>query len=315
MILVTGGAGFIGSHVTDKLLEMGESVISIDNFNDFYKPDIKRKNIQHNLEKENFKLVEVDITNKERLKAIFKENDINKVIHLAAMAGVRPSIENPYIYEEINIRGTLNLLEIVRDCGIENFVFGSSSSVYGASDVVPFIENNRADRPISPYAASKRSCELFCYTYSHLFDIPMSCLRFFTVYGPRQRPEMAIHKFARLIDQGKEIEMYGDGKSKRDYTFVSDIVNGIVSVLGKKFKYEIFNLGNSKTVELRYLISLIEKNIGKEANIKQMPDQPGDVPITYADVSKSNKLFGYEPKVSIEEGIRRFIEWYGNNKP
>jgi len=232
------------------------------------------------------------------------------MIHLAARAGVRPSIENPLLYEDVNIKGTINLLESCKEYGIENFVFGSSSSVYGVNEKIPFSEDDRVERSISPYAASKRACEIFCSTYHNLYGISIACLRFFTVYGPRQRPEMAIHKFTRMIDRGQEIEMFGDGKSRRDYTYIGDIVDGIIGTLDKKFGFEIFNLGNSNVVELRYLIELIEKNLGKKAKIKMMPDQPGDVPVTYADVSKAKRMLGYDPHVRIEEGIERFVKWY-----
>ena len=311
--LVTRGAGFIGSHLIDRLLENGEEVICIDNFDPFYSPAIKRGNISKHLSNgDTFSLIEADIRNKKELENIFKSNIIDKIVHLAAKAGVRPSISNPRLYEDVNVKGTLNLLELSKDYGVTDFVFGSSSSVYGISDKIPFSEADGVDRPISPYAASKRSCELFCYTYSHLHGISISCLRFFTVYGPRQRPEMAIHKFTRLIDQNKEVPLYGDGASKRDYTYISDIIDGIVSALDKRFGFEIINLGNSKTVELRYLISLIEKNLDKKAMIKRLPDQPGDVPITYADISKAKRLLNYHPEVGIEDGIKRFVEWYKN---
>jgi len=309
-VLVTGGAGFIGSHLVDRLLDIGKKVICIDNFDPFYDPEIKKKNIEHNLENKNLTLIKEDIRNKKKLEETFETYDIDKIVHLAARAGVRPSIRDPLLYEDINIKGTLNLLKLCKNHPVENFIFGSSSSVYGINSKVPFSEDDHVNFPISPYAASKRACELFCFTYSHLYDLPITCLRFFTVYGPRQRPEMAIHKFTRLIDRGVTIEMYGDGTSKRDYTYIDDITNGIISALNKKFDFEIINLGNSETVELRYLISLIEKNLGKKAKIKQLPEQLGDVPITYADITKAKKLLNYKPKVKIEEGIRRFIGWY-----
>lgn len=307
--LVTGGAGFIGSHLCERLLNDGHEVICLDNFDPYYSPDIKRKNIEHLLDKPNFTLIEADIRNKKEMEKIFRTDVIDKVVHLAAKVGVRPSIQDPLSYEDVNIKGTLNLLELSKEHDIEHFIFGSSSSVYGISDKIPFSEDGPV-KPISPYAASKRAGELLCYSYSHLYDISISCLRFFTVYGPRQRPEMAIHKFTILIDQGKEVPMYGDGASKRDYTYITDTIDGTVDALNKKFDFEIFNLGNSKTVELRYLISLIEENLGKKAKIKQLPEQPGDVPITYADISKSKRLLGYSPNISIEEGVKRFVEWY-----
>lgn len=309
-IMVTGCAGFIGSHVVDKFLDMGENVVGVDNFDPFYDQYIKMKNIQHNLEDINFTFYVADIRERIGLEEIFINNEIDAVIHLAARAGVRPSIQNPLLYEDVNIKGTINLLEFVKDHGIKNFVFGSSSSVYGINEKIPFSELDPVDRSISPYAASKRACEIFCYTYHHLYGIPISCLRFFTVYGPRQRPEMAIHKFTRLIDQGKEIEMYGDGTSRRDYTYISDIIDGITAAAYKRLGYEIINLGNSEVVSLGRLINLIEEKLGKRARIKQLPDQPGDVPVTNADISKAKRLLGYEPHVSIEEGIERFVEWY-----
>ena len=309
-ILVTGGAGFIGSHLVDRLLNMGKKVICIDNFDPFYEPRIKKKNIEHNLENMNFTLINEDIRNKKKLEEIFEMHSIDKIVHLAARAGVRPSIRDPLLYEDVNIKGTLNLLELCKKYQIKNFIFGSSSSVYGINSKIPFSERDPINFPISPYATSKRACELFCFTYSHLYDLPITCLRFFTVYGPRQRPEMAIHKFTRLISQGKTIEMYGNGTSKRDYTYIDDIIIGIISALNKKFDFEIINLGNSETVELKYLISLIEKNLKKKAKIKQLPEQLGDVPITYADITKAKKLLNYKPKVKIEEGIEKFVRWY-----
>ncbi len=309
-IMVTGCAGFIGSHVVDRLLGMGENVMGVDNFDPFYDISIKMRNMQHNMDKDNFSFYRADIRDNSELKKIFNKHDVSTIIHLAARAGVRPSIENPLLYEDVNIKGTINLLESGKENGIENFVFGSSSSVYGINEKIPFSEEDPVEKSISPYAASKRACEIFCSTYHHLYGIPIACLRFFTVYGPRQRPEMAIHKFTRMIDRGQEIEMYGDGTSRRDYTYISDIVDGIIGTLDKKFGFDIFNLGNSKVVELRYLIELIERNLGKKAKIKMMPDQPGDVPVTYADVSRAKRMLGYNPHVSIDEGIERFIQWY-----
>nr|QNO49844.1 GDP-L-fucose synthase [Methanosarcinales archaeon ANME-2c ERB4] len=313
MIIVTGSAGFIGSHVVDKLLGDGKRVVGVDNFDPFYDPSIKMRNMEHNMNHDGFVFYNADIRNKKQMGEVledFEESEISTVIHLAARAGVRPSIDDPLLYADVNINGTMNLLELCKEHDIENFVFGSSSSVYGINEKIPFSESDVVDSSISPYAASKKACELFCYTYHHLYDIRIACLRFFTVYGPRQRPEMAIHKFTRLVDHGKEIEMYGDGASRRDYTYISDIVEGVIATLDKKIGYEVINLGNSSVVELRYLIRLIEENLGKEARIKQLPDQPGDVPVTYADISKANRLLGYNPRVSIEEGVERFVEWY-----
>jgi UDP-glucuronate 4-epimerase len=308
-VLVTGGAGFIGSHLVDRLIVEGHHVVCLDNFDPYYDPAIKRRNIAHNLRNENFELVEADVRDKGKLEGVFKNQKIEQVVHLAAKVGVRPSVQDPFIYEDVNIGGTINLLELSRDFNIKNFIFGSSSSVYGISEKVPFSEEDVC-QPISPYAVSKRACELYCHAYHHLFDIPVRCLRFFTVYGPRQRPEMAIHKFTRLIDEGKEIEVYGDGSSKRDYTYIDDIIKGIMAALDKKFDFQIINLGNSETVELKRLISLIEENLGEKAKIKWLQAQPGDVPITYADISKAKGLLNYHPKIGIEEGIRKFVEWY-----
>ena len=309
-IIITGCAGFIGSHVVDKLLDMEKNVVGIDNFDPFYDQPIKMKNIHHNLDNENFTFYRADIREKAEMEKIFNTYEIDTLIHLAARAGVRPSIQDPLLYQDVNIRGTMNLLEISREHGIKNFIFGSSSSVYGINEKIPFGEDDPVDKAISPYAATKKACETFCYTYHHLYGIPITSLRFFTVYGPRQRPEMAIHKFTRSIDEGKIIEMYGDGKSRRDYTYISDIVNGIIAAVNKKLGYEIINLGNSNVVELRYLIQLIEENLGKSARIQKMPDQPGDVPVTYADISKAQMLLGYEPEVRIEQGIENFVNWY-----
>ena len=241
--LVTGGAGFIGSHLVDRLLKMGKKVIVIDNFDDYYEPQIKRDNIKTHLDNKNFTLKEIDLRDKQCLEEIFQSNGISKVIHLAARAGVRASLKNPFIYEEVNIKGTLNLLEVCRRYHLESFIFASSSSVYGATDRVPFLEEELG-KPVSFYAASKCAGEIICYTYHHLHHIPTACLRLFTVYGPRQRPEMAIHKFTRLISQGKEIDIFGDGSSRRDYTYISDIIDGMMQVLDKRFDFEVFNLGS-----------------------------------------------------------------------
>ena len=309
-IMITGCAGFIGSHVVDQLLRAEKNVVGVDNFDPFYDPSIKMKSIEHNLDNNNFVFYRADIRDKAEMEPIFEDNEIDVIIHLAARAGVRPSIQDPLLYEDVNIKGTLNLLELSKEYGIENFVFGSSSSVYGVNEKVPFSETDMVERSISPYAASKKACETYCYTYHHLYGIPVVCLRFFTVYGPRQRPEMATHKFTRLIDNGQEIEMYGDGTSKRDYTYITDIVDGIVAAIDKRSGYEIINLGDSKVVELQYLISLIEEKLGKKAQIKKLPVQPGDVPVTHADISKAQTLLGYAPRISIEEGIGNFVKWY-----
>jgi len=313
-ILVTGGAGFIGSHLIEKLLSDNKNVICFDNLNDYYNPKIKRDNIADYVDNPNFILIEGDIRDTDLLNSLFETHNITEVVHLAARAGVRYSLENPMLYQDVNVKGTINLLEVIRNYNVRNFVFGSSSSVYGINSKVPFNENDKIDKPVSPYAATKRAAELLCFTYHHLYDIPITCLRFFTVYGPRQRPDMAIHKFTSLIDQGKEITMFGNGKSKRDYTYVSDIIDGIVAAFYNPLGFEIFNLGDSKTIELQYLISLIERNLEKKAIIKHLPDQPGDVPITYADITKATNMLGYQPKVSIEEGIEKFVSWFKSCK-
>jgi UDP-glucuronate 4-epimerase len=312
-VLLTGGAGFIGSNLIERLLKDGFDIVCLDNFNDYYAPQIKRNNIKPFLKERNFNLVEVDIRDKDTLKKVFEKYKFQKVIHLAAQAGVRLSLKQPNLYVDVNVNGTLNLLELSKEYKITNIVFGSSSSVYGATKEIPFSEEGKL-KPISPYGVSKRTGELLCSTYNHLYNLPVTVLRFFTVYGPRQRPDMAIHKFTKLIDEGKEIYVYGDGKTNRDYTYISDTVEGIISALNNDFDYEIFNLGNSNPTNLSHLISLIEKNLGKSAKIKYLSEQPGDPFITFADISKSKRMLNYNPKIKIEEGIKRFVEWYKNGK-
>lgn len=264
-ILVTGGAGFIGSHVVERLLSEGEQVVIIDNFNDFYLPAYKRENLSAVVGNPNLTLYETDICNTASCREIFEKHGIEKIIHLAAYAGVRPSIERPLLYEEVNCKGTLNLLELSRIYKIKQFIFGSSSSVYGNNKKIPFSEDDAVNEPISPYAATKRAGELYCYNYHHLYKIPVVCLRFFTVYGPRQRPDLAIRKFTELIDHDQLIPMYGDGTTQRDYTFVSDIISGIVSVVKRQFTFEIINLGNSIPIRLARLVELIEQELGKKS--------------------------------------------------
>jgi len=311
-ILVTGGAGFIGSHLVDKLIERGDEVVCLDNFDPYYDPGIKRKNIQRHLGNKNFKLIEADLDDEKALGKVFEENEVKKVVHLAAKVGVRPSLKEPSVYQKVNVESTASLLELSGKHKIENFVFGSSSSVYGVTKETPFKEDTLA-RPISPYGATKLCGEDLTRAYSELHGLPSCALRFFTVYGPRQRPEMAIHKFTRLITQGKEIPMYGDGTSKRDYTYIDDIVQGVISTLDKKFEFEVINLGNSEPVELKDLISMIEDELEAKAKIKRLPDQPGDVPLTYADITKARELLGYNPRVKLKDGIKRFVEWYRSN--
>lgn len=311
-ILITGGAGFIGSHLVDRLLERGREVVCLDDFNDSYDPAVKRRNISPVLGNPLFTLVEGDIRDKDLLQGLCREHRFGTIVHLAARAGVRESLKDPLLYEEVNCLGTLNLLECARRHGIRHFVFGSSSSIYGANAKVPFSEEDKVDRPISPYAATKRSCELLCYTYHHLCGLNVTALRFFTVYGPRQRPEMAIYRFTRRILSGEPIELYGDGTSRRDYTYIDDILDGLLKAIDRPFPFEIFNLGESQTVELAGLIRIIEEATGKRAVIKRLPPQPGDTPVTYADIGKAKAMLGYSPRVGIEEGIGKFVEWYRN---
>lgn len=313
-ILITGGAGFIGSHVVERLLAQDKRVACLDNFDPFYDPSIKRTNLAHAVKNKSFHLVKEDILNRTGLSKLFREHRIETVFHCAARAGVRPSIQDPFLYQKVNVEGTLNLLEVARAYGVRNFVFASSSSVYGAGSRIPFTEEDPADRPLSPYAATKRAGELLCYNYHHLYRIPITSLRFFTVYGPRQRPEMAIHQFTRLIDSGKPITLYGDGTSSRDYTYIDDIVEGVLAALEKPMGWEVINLGGSRGTELCQLVVLIEKALGKKATVEFRPEQAGDVPITFADVGKARRLLGYEPRTPIEEGIPKFVEWYRANK-
>jgi UDP-glucuronate 4-epimerase len=317
-ILVTGGAGFIGSHLVDRLLKDGGwRVTVIDDLNDFYSPEIKRSNISEHIDNPDYELVEADIRDERKLASIFRANRFDCIVHLAARAGVRPSLSEPKLYAETNINGTLNLLELAREYGIKQFVFGSSSSVYGINAKVPFSESDRIHQPISPYAASKAAGELICYTYSHLYDIRCVCLRFFTVYGARQRPDLAIHKFSRLMTEGRPIPVFGDGSMRRDYTYIDDIIQGVMAAIKyERSNYEIFNLGESETTELSELISLLEQSLGSRAIIDRQPMQPGDVPATYADISKARNMLGYDPSTKIAEGIPKFVEWFrGSLRP
>jgi UDP-glucuronate 4-epimerase len=315
-ILVTGGAGFIGSHLTRRLLARGDRVTVLDDFNDFYDPERKRENVAPLLEGDRgeypgkYRLVEGDIRDEKLVDRLFAEGRFDAVVHLAARAGVRPSLAEPILYEDVNCIGTLRLLEAARRHGPKTFLFGSSSSVYGINEKVPFSEADEVNQPISPYATTKRAGELLCYNYHHLYGFRTACLRFFTVYGPRQRPEMAIHKFTDLIWRGKTVPMYGDGGSRRDYTYVDDIVDGLVATLDLAPGFEILNLGGADTTSLADLIRWIAEELAVEPRIEYLPAQPGDVPITYADVSKAARLLGYSPKVPIREGLRRFVSWY-----
>src|SRR6266853_672899 len=311
-ILITGGAGFIGSHLVDRLLaEGGWRITVVDDFNAFYDPDIKRKTISARLANTNFKVVEADIRNQETLVQALRETNFDCFVHLAARAGVRPSLKEPRLYVETNVNGTLNLLELGRAHGVKQFVFGSSSSVYGLNAKVPFSEDDPIFNPISPYAATKAAAELLCHSYAHLYDMRIVCLRFFTVYGARQRPDLAIHKFATLISAGQPIPVFGDGTTRRDYTYVDDIIAGVRAAMDyDQSKYEVINLGESRTVELRELISLLEKGLDRHAEIDRQPLQPGDVTRTFADIAKARRLLGYSPETQIEQGIEKVVEWF-----
>ncbi|PYS23697.1 MAG: epimerase [Acidobacteria bacterium] len=311
-ILITGGAGFIGSHLVNRILSEGDwRVFAVDDFNDFYEPKIKHANIATHQSNPNFKLIEADIRNYDALSRAFDQTDFDCIVHLAARAGVRPSLAEPRLYVETNVNGTVNLLELARAHGIKQFVFGSSSSVYGENEKVPFNEADPISKPISPYAATKAAGELICHTYSHLHDMRIICLRFFTVYGARQRPDLAIHKFAKLISAGAPVPVFGDGTTRRDYTYIDDIISGVRAAIDyDQSNYEVINLGESRTVELRELISLLENALGKRAEIDRQPTQPGDVPQTFADITKAQRLLGYNPQMQIEEGIKKFVEWF-----
>lgn len=313
--LLTGGAGFIGSHLSERLLARGHALVNLDNFNDYYDPAIKRRNVAPLLAHPAYTLCEGDILERDKLERLFQEHRFEVLIHLAARAGVRPSIAQPLLYEKVNMEGTLNLLEMARQAGVSKFIFGSSSSVYGENGKVPFSESDPVDHPISPYAATKKAGEQMCYTYHHLYRLKITCLRFFTVYGPRQRPDMAIHKFTRMIANGERVTVYGDGSSQRDYTFISDIVDGIEAAIRHCTSYHIYNLGESRTIDLLSLIRLIQEYLGKRAVLEHLPPQPGDVPITFADITKAQREIGYTPRVEIQEGVRQFVEWYRQNHP
>lgn len=312
-VLVTGGAGFIGSHVAQFLLERGDDVVIVDEVNDYYDTRIKESNLALLRETYGEKRVSIfkgDICDEEFMYNVFNSTHPEWVCHMAARAGVRPSIQDPYVYIHSNIKATTHLLELSHKFGIKNFVFASSSSVYGGSKSTFFSEDEVVDNPVSPYAASKKACELLAYTYHHLYQLNISALRFFTVYGPRGRPDMAPFKFIHRVSNGTEIQQFGDGSSSRDYTYIDDIVDGVVRAIDRPHKYEIFNLGKGSGTSLKEFIELVQKHTGKKAIIRVLPDQPGDVPYTCADVSKAQRLLGYRSKVSFGEGIRRTAEWY-----
>ena len=308
-ILVTGGAGFIGSHLVEKLLAAGHSVAILDDFNDFYDPQIKRANIAA-LSKD-VPVHHVDLRENAAVRNLFRREKFDTIAHLAARAGVRPSIQHPQLYYDTNVTGTLHLLDAGRATGVERFIFASSSSVYGVSKTVPFSEEQHLTQTISPYAATKLAAEFLCSTYSHLYKLRVVALRYFTVYGPRQRPDLAIHQFARKIHAGQPIDQFGDGTTRRDYTYINDIIQGTMAALTYNGPlFDIFNLGESETIQLKDLIEKIEKALGKKAKINQLPEQPGDVPLTCADISKARKLLGYNPTTQLSEGLPRFIEWF-----
>jgi UDP-glucuronate 4-epimerase len=308
-VLVTGGAGFIGSHVCEHLLARGDAVIALDNFDDFYDPAIKRRNIADCLAHPGFELVEGDIRDADLLEALPRDG-IDAVLHLAARAGVRPSIDSPSLYADVNLVGTTRLLEMVRRHRIRNFVFASSSSVYGERRDAPFRESDAVDQPVSPYAATKKAGELICHAFHRLGELDVACLRFFTVYGPRQRPEMAIHRFTSLIDAGEPVPVYGEGDAQRDFTYVDDIVQGVLAALDRNEGYRIYNLGHHRMVSIDELVAEIGAALGTEPRIRRLPAQPGDVSRTCADISRARELLGYEPRTPLEEGIARFVEWY-----
>ncbi len=313
-ILITGVAGFIGSHTAEKFLADGHSVVGIDNFDPFYPRHFKLHNMEAFKENKSFIFFEGDILNKNLLNKLFEENKIEAVIHLAAKAGVRPSIDHIEDYYQTNVTGTLNLLECMRVKGITKMLFASSSSIYGNNTKTPFSEDDRVDNPISPYASTKKSGELLCYVYSHLYGFDISCLRFFTVFGPRQRPDLAIHKFTRLIGEGKPIPIFGDGSTGRDYTYVSDITEGIICAFQKLRGYNIFNLGESRVILLKDLIRVIEERLQKKAVLEFNSKQPGDVEITFADIEKAKTEIGYNPQFDLKTGIDIFVSWYLMNE-
>lgn len=308
-ILVTGGAGFIGSHLVEKLLGTGHEVSILDDFNDFYDPRIKQENISGIAKKA--AVHRVDLRDSDAVLGVFQGQEFDTVIHLAARAGVRPSIENARLYYDTNVNGTLHLLEAARRSGVDRFIFASSSSVYGVSKVVPFSEDHHLAQTISPYAATKIAGEYLCSTFSHLYRMRVVALRYFTVYGPRQRPDLAIHQFTRKIDAGQPIDQFGDGTTRRDYTYIDDIVQGTLAALSYEGSmFDIFNLGENETIQLKDLVAAIENALGKKAKINRLPEQPGDVPLTCADISKAKKLLGYAPATRLNEGLPRFVEWF-----
>jgi UDP-glucuronate 4-epimerase len=311
-VLITGGAGFIGSHLVDKALAAGDRIVSLDNFNDFYSTSVKRNNVKEHLNHPHFTMIEGDLRDAHAMARVFEHGPFDVVVHLAAMAGVRPSLDNPRLYMDVNVLGTQNLIDhVLRSSTKTRFVFGSSSSVYGSRSGESFVETDRVDQPISPYAASKAANELQLHAIHKATGLEVVCLRFFTVYGPRQRPDLAIHKFVDAIDRGETIDVFGDGSTKRDYTYVKDIVQGVWAAMQTPLSgYEIINLGRSQPVMLSDMIKSIERAVGKQAKLNHKPLQTGDVPYTYASIDKARKLLGYDPQTPLDEGIKQFVEWY-----
>jgi UDP-glucuronate 4-epimerase len=309
--LVTGGAGFIGSHLVDHLLaRRPDRVVVVDNFDEFYDPQIKRANIADHVRRQAYHLASADIRDYEALKRIFAEHRFDAIIHLAAMAGVRPSVSEPRVYTEVNVNGTMNLLELAERNGVGKFVFGSSSSVYGPSATAPFREDAPL-APISPYASTKASGELLAHSYSHLYGMRIVCLRFFTVYGARQRPDLAIHKFARMIASRRPVTVYGDGSAERDFTYIDDILQGVMAAIEyNATPFEVINLGESQTITVNRMVELLEESLGQKAIVERCPPQPGDLPLTHADITKARKLLSYRPTTPIEKGIKKFADWF-----
>ncbi len=313
--MVTGGVGFIGSHVCEHLLDAGHTVCALDDLNDFYDPAIKQNTLRElQARAQSFAFVHADITERDELDEVLASMSFDQIIHLAARAGVRPSLEQPALYQRVNVEGTTNLLEAARKRGIKKVTIASSSSVYGINSNIPFSEEDPIFRAISPYAASKLACEALGHTYHHVYGMDICMLRFFTVYGPRQRPDLAIHKFAKLLQANQPITVFGNGSSSRDYTYITDTVAGVIACTEQEFGYEIINLGESETVELNRLIELLETDFKIKADIIHQPEQPGDVPITYANIEKAQRLLGYHPKTKIEDGIPKFVEWFIKQK-
>jgi UDP-glucuronate 4-epimerase len=308
-VLVTGGAGFIGSHLVERLLTDGHDVVIVDDFNDFYDPQIKRQNIFAFAK--DIRLHDVDLRDAGKVGNVFRDEKFDAIFHLAARAGVRPSIQHPQLYYDTNVGGTLHLLESARANGVERFIFASSSSVYGAAKKVPFSEQEHLSQTLSPYAATKIAGEFLCSTYSHLYKMRIVALRYFTVYGARQRPDLAIHQFTRKIHAGQAIDQFGDGTTRRDYTYIDDIIQGTMAALHYEGPaFDVFNLGESGTIQLKDLVAAIEKTLGKKAKVNRLPEQPGDMPLTCADISKARKLLGYDPKTKFEDGLPKFVDWF-----